>query len=919
MCFITNLTTLLQTKRIYILTQLIILLISSFAISQELPERKKLPLKPVQEMDTLKVSLKDSIKIGTRKVIDSTKNDSIQKDSLPKKAPVLLDLVKYKAKDYVKISQRTKEIYLYNEAELYYQDTELKSGIIILNYEKNEVYAGRLKDSAGVYSQAPYFKQANSIVEPDSIRFNFDTEKAKIWNSRTEQNGTKIAGELTKKENDSVIFIKNAKFTTSKDLDNPEYYFLARKIKLVPGKKIVSGVTNLYIADVPTPIGFPFAYFPLSDDRTSGFIFPTFGENNSRGYFFQNGGYYFAISEYFDLALLGDYYTNGSYAMRGETNYALKYRFRGNLSVRFETLINSQRGFPDYSKSNIYNIRWSHTQDAKANPNSRFSASVNLGSSTFYQQSVNQLNTPNFLNNTLNSSVSYSKTFPAYPSVNVSLTATHSQNTNTETINLTLPTLQASVERIYPFAPRDGVKKGIIQNINFQYNLRGENRINTTDSIFFKKEMFDDAKMGVQHSIPINTNFKLFKYLSVSLGGNYEEVWDFKTTNRSDAIVDPIDSDLQIDSVKDTISGFDTYRQYNLSMSVGTTLYGTFNRGDDKKIQAIRHTVRPSISYSYNPAFDQYYDTYIVDADNGTEEDYTRFEDGLFGAPSRTFASSIGLNVANTLEAKVRSNDSTKTEPEKLMLLNSFNFSTSYNIAADSLAWAPVRVSGGTQLFNSKMSVNFGANLDPYAIDNQGTRINKFNIDNGGSLFRLTSANLNLNYSFSSKSFEGKGGGNNSDNTRSGGRDDDLFGQAQDFSDSSQSPFGTGDDDDDDEEKEDVEAYRAKIPWDLRLAYSVTYLNSNRQNEISNNSLMFSGNVELTPQWKVGVSSGYDFQNKGFTYTQMRFERDLKSWRINFNWVPFSSRASWYFFIGIKASMLRDIKWEKRSEPDRRL
>lgn len=894
-------------------------MISSFAFSQELPKREKLPFKTGQEreMDTLKVDLKDSIRIGTRKVNDSIKNDSIQKDSVPEKPPVLLDLVKYKSKDYVKISQRDKKIYLYDEAELYYQDTELKSGIIVLDYEKNEVYAGRLKDSAGVYSQAPYFKQGENVVEPDSIRFNFDTEKALIWNSRTEQNGTKIASELSKKENDSVIFLKNAKFTTSKDIDNPEYFFLARKIKLVPNKKIVSGFTNLYIADVPTPIGIPFAYFPLTDDRASGFIFPTFGENSSRGYFFQNGGYYFAVSDYFDLALLGDYYTNGSYAFRGESNYALRYRFRGNLSVRFEAVINSQRGFPDYSKSNIYNIRWSHNQDAKANPNSRFSASVNLGSSSFYQASINQLNTPNFLNNTLNSSVSYSKTFPSYPSVNISLTATHSQNTNTESINLTLPTLQASVERIYPFAPKNGTKKGIIQNINFQYNLRGENRINTTDSLFFKKEMFDDAKMGLRHSIPLNTNFKLFNYLSVSLGGNYDEVWTFKTTDRSDAILDPADPTMmeQIASVKDTINGFDSYRTYNFSASIGTTLYGTFDRGEDRKIQAIRHTLRPSISYSYNPAFDQYYDTYIIDAENNTAQEYTRFEDGLFGVPSQTFASSIGLNVANTVEAKVRSNDSTQTEPKKVMLLNSLNFATSYNIAADSLAWAPVRVSGSTQLFNNKMNVNFGANLDPYAIDNQGTRINKFNVDNGGSLFRLTSANLTLNYSFSSKSFEGKGDDNSTDNTRSGGRDDDLFGRAQDFSDRN----SFGDDDDDDEEKEDVEAYRAKIPWDLRIAYSMTYLNSNRQNEISNNSLMFSGNVELTPQWKVGVSSGYDFKNKGFTYTQMRFERDLKSWRINFNWVPFSARASWYFFIGIKASILQDIKWEQRSEPDRRL
>ncbi|AXG71470.1 LPS-assembly protein LptD [Kordia sp. SMS9] len=906
----------LQTKRFYIGIQLILLFMSFVAFSQELPERKKLPFKSEKgkekEMDTVKVNVDDAIKLGTRKVNDSVKNDSIQKDSLPKKQPLLLDQIKYKAKDYVKISQRKKEILLYDEAEIYYQDTELKSGIIILNYEKNEVYAGRLKDSAGVYSQAPYFKQANSVVEPDSIRFNFDTEKALIWNSRTEQNNTQILGELTKKENDSVIFIKNAKFTTSKNIDNPEYYFLARKIKLVPNKKIVSGVTNMYIADVPTPIGFPFAYFPLTDDRASGFIFPTFGENSSRGYFFQNGGYYFAINDYVDLALLGDYYTNGSYAFRIESNYALRYRFRGNLSMRFEAVINSQRGFPDYSKSNIYNIRWSHNQDQKANPNSRFSASVNLGSSQFFQASINQLNTPNFLNNTLNSSVSYSKTFPSYPSVNVSLTATHNQNTQTESVNLTLPTLQASVERIFPFAPKDKPKRGALQNINFQYNLRGENRISTTDSLFFTKEMFNDAKVGMRHTIPISTNFKVFDYISVSLGGNYDEVWTLQTTNRTNAFEDEDTGEI-FESVKDTISGFDSYRTYNFSASVGTTLYGTFNRGEDKKIQAIRHTLRPSISYSYNPAFDQYYDEYIIDAEQGTRQQYTRFEDGLFGVPSQNFASSIGLNLANTVEAKIRPKDSTQTEPKKVMLLNSLNFSTNYNIAADSLAWSPVRVSGSTVLLNNKLSVNFGANLDPYAIDNQGTRINKFNINNGGSLFRLTSANMNLNYSFSSKNFEG--GGSGVDNTRSGGRDDDLFGQAQDFSD--RQTFN--DDSDDDEEKEDVEAYRAKIPWDLRVAYTVTYLNSNRQNEISNNSIMFSGNVELTPQWKVGVSSGYDFKNQGFTFTQMRFERDLKSWRINFNWVPFSARASWYFFIGIKASILRDVKWEQRSEPDRRL
>ena len=321
-----------------------------------------------------------------------------------------------------------------------------------------------------------------------------DTKKAIIFNSRTEEAGLNILSDKTKKENDSVYFMNRAKFTTSADIDNPEYYFLLRKAKVIPGQKIITGPTNMYIADVPTPIGLPFAYFPISNKRSSGIIFPSFGEQNSRGYFIQNGGYYLPINDNLDLTLLGDYYTNGSYGFRVENTYIYRYKFRGNLSFRFENLIQSERGFPDYSKSSIYNLRWSHSQDTKSNPNSRFSASVNLGSSKYYQQSVNQMNAANFLNNSLSSSVSYSKTFPGEPQVNMSLSATHSQNTNTQTINMTLPTFQGSVSRIYPFAPKVGTKKGIIQNVNFQYNVRAENRIQTTDSLFFKKEMFETAK-----------------------------------------------------------------------------------------------------------------------------------------------------------------------------------------------------------------------------------------------------------------------------------------------------------------------------------------------------------------------------------------------------------------------------------------
>ncbi|MFD0862401.1 putative LPS assembly protein LptD [Sungkyunkwania multivorans] len=898
----------LQTTSRHILLSISFALFFAHGFSQE-GQEKSFENKD-KPKDSLNLSINEILPEIRTAEIDTTEVDSITQDSVTKK-PLLEGKVHKEAKEYMRVSRKEGKLYLYDEAVVEYLQTKVEAGSIVLNYETNEVFAKGIRDSLGNYVQPPIFTQGGDVVEPDSILFNYDSKRALIWNSRTEQNDFKVFGDITKRENDSVVYIQNARFTTSKNLEDPDYYIRARRIKLVPKKKIVAGFSNMYIADVPTPIGLPFAYFPLQDEATAGFIFPTLGENNERGYFFQNGGYYFPISDYIDLAVLGDYYTNGSYGFRLESTYAWRYHYRGNFSYRFENLIRGERGFPNFSKSRIYNIVWTHSQDSKANPNSRFSASVRLGSSQFFRQSVNQLSTPNFLNNSLNSSISYSKTFSGYPSVNLSLTATHSQNTNTEIINMTLPTLQASVERIFPFAKRDSPKKGIIENINFQYNVRGENRIQTTDSLFLKSEMFEDARVGMQHSIPVSTNFKVAKHFSVSMGGTYTENWTLNTIRRND-----FDPTLGASTI-DTLNNFDAFRQYNFSASIGTTIYGTFDRekdGQDRKIKAIRHVMRPTVSYNINPAFDQYYDTYIIDADGNTAE-FTRFEQSLFGTPSRTFSSSIGMALSNNFEAKVRDKDSTATEPKKIVLLNNLNFSTAYNIAADSLAWSPVRMNGNTAIFNSKMNINFGATFDPYALDNNNRRINTFNIDNGGSLFRLTSANVNVNYSFSSKSFESKKtDDDNLDNARNGGRSDDLFGEAQDFTDNR---FFAKDDENEEEERPSL--YKATIPWDLRLAYTITYSNAQRQNDISNNSLMFSGNVKLGTKWKVGASSGYDFKNKGFTFTQFRFERDLDSFRMNFNWVPFSARSSWYFFIGIKSNILRDLKYDKRREPDRRL
>ena len=842
-------------------------------------------------------------------------------DSLNKnvKKPILLDKVKYTAKDCVYINRKDNKLILYNEAELYYQDIELRAGIIILDYKTNEVNAGRIEiDSTLV--QFPYFKQANNEVNPDSIRFNFDTQKALIWNSKSGQNGMDVYAAITKKQNDSVYFIKDARVSTAGELiggdegEGIDYYFKVRKGKIVPGGKIITGFTNMFIADVPTPVAIPFAFFPTTQDKESGFIIPSINDSNLRGYAVQNGGYYLALSEYFDLSLLGDYYTNGSYGFRGDSKYRKRYKYNGSFSFRYENLIDNARGLPEYSKSTVFNVRWNHSKDPKSSPNSTFSASVNFGSSDYFRQSVNQLNTPNFLNNNLSSSISYSKSFPEYPRVNVSLTTAMSQNSQSKAVNLTLPTLQTTMERIFPFKPKNGTAKGFFQNINFQYAGRAENRIITTEEKLFGPMMFDNAKYGMKHTIPLSTNFKLLKYLSVSTSANYNEVW---TQN----MIKYNDFDIETNSIKkDTINKIGAFREYSFSASMGTTIYGTVNFGEDKKIQSIRHTIRPTISYSNRPSFEQYYDTYIIDADGNTAE-YTRYQNSLFGVPGRNLSNSMSIGLNNNFEAKVRNDkDSTSNELKKVVLLNNFNISTAHNFAADSLRWTPIRMGSGFSLLKDKMTINFGATFDPYALNENNIRINTYNILNGGGLLRLTSANINMNYSITSNELKGKE--NEEDNeeksqsynmiesTSSGGRDDDLFGRAEDFSDRRMNA-------ENDKPVPKYPSYRTEIPWDLTFAYSLTYNNNRRQRDFTNNSLMFSGNIELTPKWEVGLSSGYDFKGKGFTYTQLRFNRDLNSWRLNFSWVPFSDRSSWNFFIGIKSGLLSDIKYEKQSLPNR--
>jgi lipopolysaccharide assembly outer membrane protein LptD (OstA) len=885
----------LQTNLSYILLFCCILFIEK-GYAQDHNNKKETVITDIKK-DTLLNSIKDTLMLK--------KTDTISLDSIKPKESIE-DIIVHVAKDYTIQNAKNKTVTLYNEANITYTDIDLKAGIIIVDYKKNTLFAKGIIDSTG-YTQRPVFKQGDQESEQDSMIYNFKSKRALIYGLKTKQGEMFTYGEKTKRVNDSTIFVRNIKFTTS-EKKVPDYYIATDKAKLVPGKKIIVGTSNLVLADIPTPIFLPFAYFPITTTSTSGFLIPAFDTGSSdRGIGIQNGGYYFAISDYMDLTVLGDAYSNGSWGTRISSNYKKRYKFNGSFSFNFENNINGIRGFDDYAKSNNFNLRWSHSQDTKSSPNSRFSASVNLGSSKFFRESQNQYNVAQTLTNTLSSSISYSKTFVGTP-FNMSLTASHQQNTNTEAITMTLPSLNVNMSRVYPFAGKGGIQKTPIQKMGFNYTMQGQYLINTTDDEFFTSKMFETARSGVQHKTGTNTNIKAFKYFTLSPSVNYEETWQFDYIQKEYDITDNV-------VVTDTLRGFKSYREYNAGLSLSTNIYGTFNFKKGR-LKTIRHTFRPSISYSYRPDFKDKYIKQVQQSADATDLlDYTVYDQGIYGAPSSGLSNSIGISLNNVLEAKVAPKDpDSDEEDEKITILNNLNFSSSYNIAADSLRWSPVSFSAGTRLFKDKLAVNLSGSMDPYKVNSDGNRINEFN----PNLLRLTNASLTANYSISSADFDkdkkdkSKGSGNGAQNGVDViGADinpTDRFGQQRGINTSKE------------DKNKEAKLYRSDIPWSVNLAYSSSYSNNGIDGgSIGVHSIMFSGNLELSPKWKMGYSSGYDVKGGAFTFSRFNFTRDLDSWQFNFNWVPFGTNSSYTFFIGVKSSMLSDLKWDKTKPADRTL
>jgi len=578
----------LQTNLSYILLFCCIFF-AEVGLSQKKNPTKKTITAVQKQNDSVFVS-KDSIINVKNDSLLLPQKDTIVVDSIKPKETVE-DIITHVAKDYTIQNAKDRTVTLYNEANITYTDIDLKAGIIIVDYKKNTLFAKGIIDSTG-YVQRPVFKQGSQESEQDSMIYNFKSKRAIIYGLKTKQGEMFTYGTKTKRVNDSTVYVRKIRFTTS-EKKIPDYYIGTDKAKLVPGKKIIVGASNLVLADVPTPLFIPFAYFPITETSVSGFLFPTFDTGSSqRGIGLQNGGYYFAINDYVDLALQGDVWSNGSWGGRMNSNYKKRYRFSGNFSLNFENIVNGIRGFDDFSRANNFNVRWSHSQDSKASPNSRFTASVNLGSSRFFRESLNQFNISQSQTNTFNSSINYSKKFVGTP-FNMNVTATHQQNTNTGIITMTLPSLNFTMDRQFPFAGKGGIQKTPIQKMGFNYNMQGQYLINTTDEDFFTARMFETARSGVQHTTSTSTNIKALKYFTLSPSANYEEVWQFDFIEQNyDAAEDLV--------VTDTLRGFKTYREYNAGVSLSTTVYGRFEFKKGR-LKAIRHTFRPTVSYNYRP------------------------------------------------------------------------------------------------------------------------------------------------------------------------------------------------------------------------------------------------------------------------------------------------------------------------------
>jgi hypothetical protein len=810
----------------------------------------------------------------------------------------------YKSADSLYFDLARSRVFLFSNAEIQYEKINLKAHYIEIDFSTNTLHAAGLPDSLGRMHGEPVFTEGDQSFVASTMSYNFDTKRGYIRGVITQEGEGYLHGKAVKKMENEITHVGQGSFTTC-NLDCPHFEFQFQKAKVIPGDKIVTGPVYLVIEDVPLPLALPFGFFPNKKGQASGIKMPSYGEEVNRGFYLEDGGYYWGISDYMELYLLGNIYSRGSWAFKPSLNYRKRYKYNGGINLSYANNVLGVEGTPNYEKRNDFSIRWNHSQDAKAHPTQRFSANVNIQTSKFNR--FNPVSSQNYLSNTFQSSISYQRSFAGKYFLNVS--ATHSQNTLNNTVTMTLPDVSFNANRFYPF--RRKTRVGALrwyEDISVNYTMNARNQVNTLDSLLFRPETLEDFRSGVRHSIPISSNIKVLNHFNLTNSVNYTERWYSQRIERR-WVDDELNDEGELKPgfvTNDTLRGFYGVRDFDYRASLNTTIYGMaqFTRGP---IRAVRHVVNPSIGFSMRPDFGSEFWNYFgeVQTDTtGRTQRYSYYQSGIYGSPPDGRSGSINLGISNNLEIKVRSKRDTVTGVRKVKLIESLTVNTSYDMARDSLRWSSLNVSGRTTLFRN-LQVQYSGRWSPYAIDSLGRMQNKFVWDTDGKLLRRenTSWNFSMRYSINSSTI-GKG---KQTKARTEPEVDPLT-----------SEFGT------DEELAEVMMYPDQFidwsqPWSLSLDYSLRLTSNYRaqQDEFERTtvqSLNFSGDISLTPKWKIGFRSGYDFVGNKFTYTSFNFYRDLHCWEMRFNWIPTGGQRSWNFQINVKSQMLQDLKLTRKKD-----
>ena len=801
------------------------------------------------------------------------------------------DIVRSKA-DNIRNEVPKKMSYLNQNAEVSYQDMKINADYIQIDWDKGLIFARGKVDSTGKITEPAVATQGGKKYEYSEFNYNYKTKQAIAYNARTEESEGVIVAEKTKKVNDSVFYLKRGKYTTDeyflKKKDTiADYYLLAPDIKLVKGKensKLITGPIQMYIEQVPTPLILPFAILPFSEKRMAGILIPSFGERQDVGFFLNSLGYYLPIGEHFDVKTYFDYYTKGSWNFRPEVTYRKNYKYNGSFRGEIGTTIRGIKGLENYTKSSVYNIAWTHTQDSKANPFFNFSASVNITSNKFYNNTVNNSHIFNqsALNAQQNSTVSFTKRFLNLP-ITITGTGSYSQNFTTGLTDIRLPQLNVSTNQFYLFKPKTGIRTGMLENITVNTGLQFSNYVSGVKSgDLFTKTMWDNMQTGAKNNIALATNTTVAKFFTFSLGANIDNVATTKTISKN---YNPVTNTLERNLNKN-LTGYSTF---STSASLQTVLYGMLKFGEKSKIQAIRHMVTPSIGFTYSPDFGDpkfgYFKSYYDE--RGVLTTYSIFEGGMFGSPNQGLTQSIGFNINNNLEMKVRSKtDSTGTK--KVKIFESLNISGGYNFAADKYKWSLISISTQTSFFQNKLSVNSNVLIDPYQIVFIPGQENGVRTENFGH-FNIQSFSMNFSFPLNNETFGKKEDLATKYKTKGEIRNEVYYFDQDNYS-------------------------RFNQPWTLNLNANYGYSKTNTRFGKSVASLGLDGSVKLTPYWSLSGNTHYDFVSKSLAYTRLGFSRDQRSFSFTFNWVPFGQYKVYDFFISIKANILKDaVKYKERS------